>query len=132
MADPQLGMSGSPLWLALFGATLITGSNSDGLLNSIGNFVIPAVLIGYLGLALIAMVRTWLGSSQTERRRHGLTMIAAGAGIPLAILLVILALGFMNVTIPGLQWIVSSIVLIPITCALAAVKSARAGGQAAT
>ena len=104
---------------------------TDSAFSRIMLILIPGVIFGYLGLALFKLLRTWAGASPTDRSRHGLTLIAAGTGGPLALLLVIALLGIFDVNVPGVNWIIFTIVLIPVTCALAAVKSGRAGGEAA-
>lgn len=90
-------------------------------------------IVGYLGLTLIEMVRTWARASSEERSRHGLGLLLAGTGIGLGILLLnfVVSIVAPTVTIPGGQWLGMSLVLVPIACAVAAVKSARAGGSSA-
>ncbi len=102
-------------------------------LNRIVQVVFALWILGYLGLTLVNMVRTWSGASADERSRHGLSLLLVGCGLGIGLLLVGAMFGILlpTVTLPGAQWWPISLILVPISCALAAVKSGRAGGEAA-
>ncbi len=119
--------------LVILGLTLFQPDATSGL-NRIVQLLFAVWIFGYLGLALFHMVRTWARSSVEERSRHGLTLLLVGTGLGLGLLLLSAFFGilFPRVTIPGNQWIGLSLVLVPIACALAAVRSGRAAGGVAS
>jgi hypothetical protein len=96
-------------------------------------FVFLAWIVGYVGLALFKMVRTWSSASAEDRSAHGLNILVAGTGLGLGLLLLNVVINALapTVTIPGQQWMALTLVLVPISCALAAVKSGRASTPAA-
>lgn len=103
--------------------------NATGTLNTIVQYIFFAWIIGYLGAILFMMFRTWSSASEGDRAQHGLTTMMAGTGIGLGLLLLTAVIQTVapGVTIPGSQWFGVAMVLVPVSCALAVVKSGTTG-----
>lgn len=113
--------------LLLLGLTIFQPDATSGL-NRVLQLVFFVWIVGYLGLTLFKMARTWARASADDRSRHGLNILVLGTGLGLGLLLLGVAIGVLlpTVTIPGSQWFGLTLILVPVSCALAAVKSARA------
>jgi hypothetical protein len=85
-------------------------------------------ILGYFGLALIVMVKTFTRATPTEKAAHGLNLMLVGAVLGLGPLLIsgIVNLISPQTVLPGQQYFALLLVLVPITFAIAAVKSASA------
>jgi len=85
-------------------------------------------ILGYFGLALIVMVKTFSRATPTEKTAHGLNLMLIGALLGLGPLLIsgIVNLISPQTVLPGQQYFALLLVLVPITFAMAAVKSASA------
>jgi len=109
-------------------AVLIQPGSAAGF-GRVFQFVFIGYVLVYIGLALRNLGKTWAGASAESRRNHGLTLILSGVGIGFGILFLSALLGLVapNLSLPGGQWLQLSLALVPICCAIAAVRSARSG-----
>lgn len=88
-------------------------------------------ILGYFGLALIIIVRTFSKATQRERAAHGLNLMLLGTILGLGPLLISSLIGLISpqTVLPGQQYFFLALVLVPITFAMAAIKSgAHAAG----
>jgi len=82
----------------------------------------------YFVIALIALIHSYIVASPQDRAAQGLNLMLVGtvAALGPLLLLVIVALLAPQVLLPGSQYFFLTLVLIPVTFALAAVKVGRA------
>ena len=85
-------------------------------------------IAAYFGLALIAIIRNFVKASPAERSADGLGLMLLGTLIGLLPVTFSSIVGLIapSVVLPGSQYYFLTLVLIPITFALAAIRSARA------
>jgi len=90
-------------------------------------------IAGYFGVSLVALIRSYAKAGVQARAAHGLTLMLLGAVLGLGLLLISALVGLVlpRVVLPGQQYYFLALVLIPITFAAAAVRSARAGAPRA-
>jgi hypothetical protein len=83
-------------------------------------------LLGYFGLALIVIVKTFSKATLPERAAHGLNLMLFGTLVGLGPLLISSLVGLISpqTVLPGQQYLFLTLILIPITFAMAAIKSA--------
>jgi len=112
--------------------TILQPDSTSGV-NLFFRLLFGLFVLSYFGLGIVAMLRTWNGASPEHRERHGLTMMVLGVVLGMVPLLLANLLGLVapRVVIPGSQYLGLLLGLIPITFALAAVKSASGGTAAA-
>lgn len=126
----------------LYGPALIVGLilaiagilqlDATSALNVVFRLVVGLLIAAYFGLALISIVKTWNAASAEDRSRHGLTLMVIGVVLGIGPLLITVLVGIVapQVVIPGSQNFGLLLALIPITFAVAAVKSAGSGSGA--
>ena len=97
-------------------------------LNTITGILIGLFILGYFGLSLAAFVHSYVKATAQERRAQGLTYVLAGvlAGFLPVLFVVLVGVVAPQVVIPGGNFFFLSIVLIPISLALAVMKSEKA------
>ena len=97
-------------------------------LNVITGILVGLFIFGYFGLSLAAFVHSYVKATAQERKDQGLTYVLAGVlGGFLPILgTVLIGLVVPSVVIPGGNFFFLTIVLIPISLALAVLKSEHA------
>lgn len=112
--------------------TLLRPDSTSGL-NVFFRTLFGLFIFVYFGLSLVVLIRTYLRASGEERSAHGLTFMLWGAILGLGPLVVSALVGLISpsTVLPGSQYFFLTLVLIPITFALAAVKSAGSGGLTA-
>jgi hypothetical protein len=95
-------------------------------LNTVANALVGIFVVGYFGLALAALIHSFVKASPDERSKFGLNMMLAGVllgllPVTIGSLVQIFAPG---VILPGADFYFLTMVLIPITMAMAIMKSA--------
>ncbi len=97
-------------------------------LNVITGVLVGVLIIGYFGLSLAAFVHSYVKATAGERRAYGLTYVLAGllVGFLPILFVVLVAVVAPQVVIPGANFFFLTIVLIPISLALAVMKSDKA------
>ena len=91
--------------------------------------ILPVILVrmflaGYFGLSIVAMIYSYIKATPQERKEHGLTIMLLGIVIgflPIIIYTIIRILS-PNLVIPGAQFVIFTIVFIPISLAIATLK----------
>jgi hypothetical protein len=129
-----MGVYGPAVLVGLFPLvfTLLRPDSTSGL-NVFFRTLFGLFIFVYFGLSLVILIRTYLRASGKERSAHGLTLMLWGAILGLGPLVVSALVGLISpsTVLPGSQYFFLTLVLIPITFALAAVKSAGSAGLAA-
>ncbi|NIN72076.1 MAG: PDZ domain-containing protein [Gemmatimonadetes bacterium] len=107
------------LWLIIF------VSQRTGMFNTVVNVIYGIFSVVYLGLALVALIHSFVKATPDERSRYGLNLMLAGLVIAvLPIVFVWLVSIFApNVIVPGSDFLILAAVLVPITMALAVMKA---------
>ena len=97
-------------------------------LNLITGILIGVLILGYFGLSLAAFVHSYVKATAQERRAQGLTYVLAGVLVGFLPILFVVMVGLVapQVVIPGANFFFLSIVMIPISLALAVMKSDKA------
>ena len=97
-------------------------------LNTITGVLIGLFIVGYFGLSLVAFVHSYVKATGQERKEQGLTYVLAGVLVGFLPVLVVVLVGLVapQVVIPGANFFFLTIVLIPISLALAVMKSEKA------
>jgi hypothetical protein len=87
----------------------------------------------YFVIALIALIHSYVVASSQDRAAQGLNLLLVGSVAALGplLLLVVVSLLAPQVVLPGAQYFFLTLVLIPVTFALAAVKVGRAAAAVA-
>ena len=87
--------------------------------------MIGAFILGYFGLSLAAFIHSYVKASPQERRAQGLTYVLAGVLVGFVPVLFTVLMGLIapQVVIPGSNFFFLTIVFIPISLALAVMKS---------
>ena len=102
-------------------------------MNVITCILIALFLLGYFGLSLAAFVHSYVKATAQERADQGLTYVLIGVlgGFVPILITVLVGLVAPGVVIPGGNFFFLTIVLIPISLALAVLKSEKvpAGGS---
>ena len=102
-------------------------------LNVITGILVGLFIFGYFGLSLAAFVHSYVKATAQERKDQGLTYVLAGVlgGFLPILFTVLIGLVAPGVVIPGGNFFFLTIVLIPISLALAVLKSQKvpAGGS---
>ena len=110
------------LWLIVF------EPQGTSTLNSVATVLVGIFVVGYFGLALAALIHSFVRATPDERSRYGLNLMLAGVLIGL-LPVTITALVTMfapSVILPGSDFFFLTMVLIPITMALAVIKAGAA------
>ena len=88
------------------------------------------MLLGYLVLSLVALIHSFVTAAPQERAEEGLNFMLAGVLIGLLPLPLMMVAGmFVGTDFPGGDFVVLTLLLIPISFALALLKSARGSLQ---
>ena len=100
-------------------------------LNVITGVLVGLFILGYFGLSLAAFVHSYVKATAEEREAQGLTYVLAGVLVGFLPILVVVLVGLIapGVVIPGGNFFFLTIVLIPISLALAVLKSETAPGR---
>jgi len=106
------------LWLA------IVVPRGTGTLNTIVNAIYGIFVVLYFGLALAALIHSFVKATRAERSRFGLNLLLAGVIIGLlpTIIEALVSVIAPSVIMPGSDFFFLTAVLIPITLALAVMK----------
>ncbi|UCC73483.1 MAG: PDZ domain-containing protein [Gemmatimonadota bacterium] len=110
------------LWLIIF------EPRGTSTLNAVANVLVGIFVVGYFGLALWALIHSFVRATPDERSKFGLNMMLAGVLIGLLPLTIasLIAIFAPAVILPGADFYFLTMVLIPITMALAVMKSEAA------
>ena len=97
-------------------------------LNLITGILVGVLILGYFGLSLVAFVHSYVKATAQERRAQGLTYMLAGVLLGFLPILFVVMVGLVapQVVIPGGNFFFLTIVLLPISMALAVMKSDKA------
>jgi len=115
----------------LLAGLIVFEPDTSGGFDTVLQGVLFVWIVGYLGMTLFKMFRTWSRASAEDRSRHGLNALVIGTGLGLGLLLVsvVISIVLPSVTLPGAQWFVLALALVPICCGAAVVKSAAVSPQ---
>ena len=96
-------------------------------LNVITGVLIGLFILGYFGLSLAAFVHSYVKATAQERRVQGLTYVLAGVLVGFLPVLFVVLVGLVapQVVIPGGNFFFLTLVLIPISLALAVMKTEK-------
>lgn len=110
------------LWLIIFEPQ---GTSS---LNMVANVLIGIFVVGYFGLALVALIHSFVKAAPHERSKYGLNLMLVGLLIGLLpVTISALVTTFApSVILPGSDFFFLTMVLIPITMALAVMRAEAA------
>ena len=111
--------------VALFSLFLIIiQPDATSALNTLVNIMFGVFFAGYLGLAAIAMVHSYIKATPEERGVHGLKIMLFGTVIGLVPIVIAFIVGIFapKLVLPGVEFYFLTMVLIPISLALATVK----------
>ncbi len=99
---------------------------ADGFLRIAGAFVLGLIFLGYLVLSMVALIHSLVTASPQERAEKGLNFLLAGVSIGLLPLTFMMVAGMFVRTdlLPGSDFLFLTLVLIPISFALALLKGA--------
>ena len=97
-------------------------------MNVITGVLIGLFILSYFGLSLVAFVHSYVKATAEERKAQGLTYVLAGVLVGFLPILVVVLVGLVapGVVIPGGNFFFLTIVLIPISLAVAVLKSEHA------
>lgn len=107
-------------WLIIFEPPATAG------LNTLGNTLTGILVVGYFGLSVVALIHSYVKATAEERSRFGLNWLLVGVLVgllPLTIGSLIVTLA-PSVVPPGVDFYFVTMILIPITMALAVMRSA--------
>ncbi len=107
------------LWLIIFEPQ---GTSS---LNMVANVLIGIFVVGYFGLALVALIHSFVKATPDERSRYGLNLMLIGVLVGLLpVTISALVTTFApSVILPGSDFFFLTMILIPITMALAVMRA---------
>lgn len=123
---PAILMAVFFLWLIIF------EPRGTGTLNNIANALVGIFVVGYFGLALVALIHSFAKAAPGERSAYGLNLLLAGVIIGLAPVMIASLIGIFapNVVLPGVDFYFLTMVLIPITLAAAVMRTAAPAAEA--
>lgn len=107
------------LWLIIF------EPRGTSTLNSVAAVLVGIFVVGYFGLALVALIHSFVKATPDERSRYGLNLLLAGVLIGLLPITIasLVTMFAPSVILPGSDFFFLTMVLIPITMALAVMKA---------
>jgi hypothetical protein len=110
------------LWLIIFQPA------ATSTLNVVVNTLVGLFVVGYFGLALAALIHSYVTATPEERSRYGLNMVLGGLAIGLLPITIASLVGIFapQVILPGADFYFLTMVLIPITMAMAIMRGAPA------
>ncbi len=114
------------LWIIIF------EPQGTGALNSVVNALAGIFTVGYFGLALVALIHSFVTATPEERSKYGLNMMLAGLLIGLlpVTLASLISIFAPSVVLPGIDFYFLTMILIPITMALAVMRTATPAAPA--
>ncbi len=97
------------------------------LFNIVFRTLFGVFLVGYFGLALIAMLRGYFKTPSGERTRKGMNLLLLGTAVGLGPITLVILIGLIapQIVIPGGQYSYLTLIILPATYALAGVREAR-------
>jgi len=100
-------------------------------LRTPGALVLGLIFLGYLVLSLVALIHSFVTAEPRKRAEEGLNLMLAGVLIGLLPLTIMMVAGMFVRTdlLPGSDFIFLTVVLVPISFALALLKGARGSVQ---
>jgi hypothetical protein len=110
------------LWLIIF------EPRGTSTLNTVANVLVGIFVVGYFGLALVALIHSFVKATPDERSRYGLNLMLAGVLIGLLPVTIasLVTMFAPSVILPGSDFFFLTMVLIPITMALAVMRGGAA------
>jgi membrane-associated protease RseP (regulator of RpoE activity) len=110
------------LWLNIF------QPRGTSTLNVVVNTLAGIFVVAYFGLALAALIHSYVKATPQERSQYGLNVMLAGVAIGLVPVTVasLITIFAPQVVLPGVDFYFLTMVLIPITMAMAIMKTAPA------
>lgn len=125
-AYARVALYGPIALIALFTLWLnLLVSQRTGTFNTVVNAINGIFVILYFSLGLATLIHSFARATSAERSRYGLNMMLAGLLVGLLPGLIASAVSIFapNVILPGSDWVFLTVVFIPITMALAVMKS---------
>jgi hypothetical protein len=124
-----------PAWLVALitlAFVIIQPASTSGV-NVFFRVMFGLFVAGYFGLALISIIRNFLRATPAARSADGLGLMLLGTLIGLLPITISSIVGLLapTVVLPGSQYYFLTLILIPITFAVAAIKSAQTEAPAA-
>ncbi len=104
---------------------IIIQPESTSGLNTLANILIGLFVAGYLGLTAFALIHSYIKATSEEREAFGLKFMFFGTIIGLAPVIISAIIGIFapKLVLPGVEFYFLTMLLIPISLALACVKS---------
>jgi MFS family permease len=115
------------LWLIIF------EPRGTSTLNNVANVLVGIFVVGYFGLALAALIHSFVKATPDERSRSGLNLMLGGVLIGLLPVTIasLVAIFAPAVILPGADFYFLTMVLIPITMAMAIMGAAKPAAASA-
>jgi hypothetical protein len=115
------------LWLIIF------EPRGTSTLNNVVNVLVGIFVVGYFGLSLVALIHSFVKATPEERASYGLNLLLAGVIIGLAPVTIasLIQIFVPSVVPPGVDFYFLTMVLIPISLALAVMRTAAPPAPAA-
>ncbi len=122
--------------LALFFLFMtVAQPDATGSFNRIVGVLVGVFIVSFFGWALVAMIRRFRKSSFDERRQHGLNLMLGGTLLGLLPVTVSNLIGALapqaQANLPGVRFYALTLVLIPLSFSIAALRSARSESRRA-
>lgn len=127
--NAMLWLYGPAALVALFFLfVIIFRPEATNTLNTSFNIIVGLFIAGYLGLAVVAMVHSYVKATPRERAAHGLSLMLLGTVIGLAPLIITALVGVIapKLVLPGVDFYALAMVLIPLSLSQATLKKEHA------
>ena len=123
------------LTILFFLFRIIFQPKATSTLNIFTNILIGLFVVGYLSMAAVAIVYSYIKATSEERATHGLNIMLFGTIIglsPTVITTLIHKIIAPKLALPGVEFYFLTFVLIPVSLALASIKSGAITAKATT
>jgi hypothetical protein len=124
---PAVLMALFTVWLIVF---LPRGTSG---FNTLVNALFGIIVVLYFGLALVALIHSFVKATPDERSHYGLNLMLVGVLVGLLPMIIgdLISIFAPRVILPGVDFYFLTLILIPITMALAIMGTAEAPAKAA-
>ena len=114
-----------PLFVSAYIIYLILAQpDATSALNQITQIIFGLFIIGYFGLSIVVIIRTYLKASAKERSENGLNIMAVGVILALLLPVISIATGIIapKVVLPGSDFFGLTFILLPLSFSYAVMK----------
>ena len=112
---------------------ILARPDATSTLNQVNRILFGLFFIGYFGLSIVVIVRTYLKATAKERSAYGLNIMAVGVILALLwpVVSIIVGIAAPKVIIPGSDFFGLTFILLPLSFAYGVMKSLKAAGEPA-